>query len=463
VSSVTQARRRAPSRSTGRSPTIAALLSFIWPGLGQWYDRRNREALIFAVPVAVILIALIAWLATASIFDLLVPAVALTFLLIIVADAIWRIVAGFHAAWVTGGSGALTRPATGVTLAVLTIIVLLTHLWASAVAWSLYQAPGRIFAPFAFGPSPSVPAGVDPSTGVAPTPGVTPPAADARMNILLTGVDSSSIRSHALNDTLIVVSVDPKTGQVAMLSVPRDIARFEQPDGTKFTGKINELMTYANNHPKEYPNGGMAALTDEIGYLVGVPIHYYASIDLQGFSRLVDAVGGVTVDNPKPIDDPGYGGWTDHRPIGFHLSAGVHHLDGQTALAYARSRKGVGDNDFTRARRQQQLLLALRARLTDPSLLPQLPAIIDAGSRVVQTNFPQDRLSQMLEIASKVTDDNSVKRYVLGPPYAKNPPAGTPGGYQLVPDMDKIAKLSVKLFGADSRYSVAQNGASPAP
>jgi LCP family protein required for cell wall assembly len=240
-----------------------------------------------------------------------------------------------------------------------------------------------------------------------------------------------------------------------MVSFPRDIARFQEPDGSVFRGKINSLMTYAGSHPKEYPNGGLSTLVDEVGYLLGVPIHYYASVDLEGFSKLIDAVGGVTVDNPKAINDPGYGGWTNGHPIGFHLSAGPHHLDGQTALAYARSRKGAGDNDFTRARRQQQILLALRARLTDPAILPQLPSIIDAASRTIRTNFPQDRVAEMLDVGSKITNDDAVRRVVLGPPYAKNAPPGTPGGYQLILDMDRLAKLSIDLFGADSRYTTA--------
>jgi LCP family protein required for cell wall assembly len=455
VSTVSQARRRAPSRSLRRSPTIAAALSFVWPGLGQWYAGRGREALIFAIPVAVVLLALVAWLTRASVFDLLVPGVALTFLAIIVADAAWRIVSGFHAAWASGGPRAFGRPATGATLAILTLIVLVTHVWASAVAWSLYEAPGRIFAPIAVGPDATPSPGPSSTDGLVATPGVTPPPKDARINILLTGIDSSPTRRHALNDTLIVVSVDPTTGQVAMLSFPRDIARFKEPDGSVFPHKINELMTYADNHPKEYPSGGLQALIDDVGYLLGVPIHYYASIDLEGFSRLIDAVGGVTVNNPKAINDPGYGGWTDGRPVGFRLSAGRHKLNGQTALAYARSRKGAGDNDFTRARRQQQILLALRAKLTDPAILPELPKIIDAASRTIRTNFPQDRIAEMLELGSRITDDNAVRRVVLGPPYAKNPPAGTPGGYQLVPDMERFARLSVELFGADSRYAAA--------
>ena len=93
-----------------------------------------------------------------------------------------------------------------------------------------------------------------------------------------------------------------------------------------------------------------------------MPIHYYAAIDLAGFRRMIDLVGGVTIDNPKPIIDPRYD-WLDGRH-GFELSAGKHKLNGANALAYVRSRQGVGDSDFTRARRQQQVLLALRSKLT---------------------------------------------------------------------------------------------------
>ena len=119
-----------------------------------------------------------------------------------------------------------------------------------------------------------------------------------------------------MTDTLIVASIDPVSGDVALISFPRDIARFPTPDGHTYQGKINSLMTYANNHPKQYPNGGLSTLVDELGYLLGSPINYYAAVDLDGFSRLIDAVGGITVDNPRAIDDPTYTGWKDgHRGL----------------------------------------------------------------------------------------------------------------------------------------------------
>ncbi len=285
------------------------------------------------------------------------------------------------------------------------------------------------------------------------------------MNVLLTGIDSSEIRSHALTDTLIVASIDPKTGSVAMISFPRDLARFELPDGTTYNGKINSLMSYAAAHPDRFPDGPFPTLIATLGHILGIPIHYYGAVNLDGFVRMVDLVGGVDVVNQRAISDPVYGGWTDGRPIGFHLSAGPHHLDGQEALAYARSRKGAGDNDFTRARRQQEVLLALRKRVVDPTILPRLPELISVAGDTLRSNFPTDRLSEFLKIA-QAADDSSVRQIVLGPRrYATNPPLSQTGGqYILVPNMDAIAAISVELFGADSRYATAAGpAASPSP
>ena len=117
----------------------------------------------------------------------------------------------------------------------------------------------------------------------------------------------------------------------------------------------------------------MAALTKEVGYLLGVPVDYYASVDLDGFRKLIDRVGGVTVNVQTAINDPVYGGWDTPGKIGFKISTGKHTLDGETALAFVRSRKTLGDSDFGRAARQQQLLVALQRKLVDPAMLPNLP------------------------------------------------------------------------------------------
>jgi len=99
--------------------------------------------------------------------------------------------------------------------------------------------------------------------------------------------------------------------------------------------------------------------------------------------------------------------------------------------------------------------------MTDPAMLPKLPSILAAAGDTLKTNFPASRLSEMLELARSIEDDD-VERIVLGPPYATNPNDGS--GYILVPDMEKFAKASVRLFGEDSRYFEPTSGAaSPAP
>lgn len=385
--------------------------------------------------------------------QLLTPSTALTVLILIVLFGVWRIVSMGDALSTAGRRGGWRRPVPVGSFLALAAIVVVTHLAAASLAWSFYDAGKKIFinvtdpdvTPVASSGVPSIIPGFGPPGTPAPSDALPP-----RINILLAGIDSSPTRTHALTDTILVVSLDPTTGQMAMVSFPRDMARLPTPDGNIYPDKINSLATYADSHPELYPGGGMVALTTEVGFLLGAKIDYYASVDLEGFRKLIDRVGGVTVDVTKAIDDPVYGGWDTPGRIGFHLTPGWHDMDGETALAYVRSRKGVGDSDFGRARRQQQLLVALQHKLIDPAMLPNLPGILQDATQTLKTNFPPDQLSEMLALARK-TDETSIQRFVLGPPYTSHPV--NLKTYILVPDMARIAKLSITLFGADSRYS----------
>jgi LCP family protein required for cell wall assembly len=447
-----RARRRA------RSPYAAASLSFVWPGLGQAYAGRGRAALLFAAPLVAIaaVVAIQALASPARLAALLIdPSSALTILILVLLLGAWRLLAIGDA--MTGGAARSPwrRGRTGVLFAVLAAGVLAVHLPAAYLAWAFYDAGSRIFV--SSGPDrtprPSTAPGAttNPDDEYLATPLATPADEAERINILLTGVDSAETRSHALTDTLMVVSIDPETRNVAMISFPRDISNFPLSDGRTFRGKINSLMTYARLHPDEFPAGPMPTLIRELGYLLGTPIHYFAAVDLAGFRRMIDVVGGVTVDNPRAIDDPAYD-WLDGTR-GFRLPAGVHTLDGRTALAYVRSRQGAGDNDYTRARRQQQVLVALRAKLTTPAMITRLPDILDAAAETLKTNFPSDRLGEMIALGQGISDD-AIRSLVLGPPYATHPPTSETGGvWTLQLDLERIAKLSIELFGADSRYA----------
>jgi LCP family protein required for cell wall assembly len=348
--------------------------------------------------------------------------------------------------------------------------MLVIHGGAAYYAWSFYQAGSRIFVGSvnpdqSMEPSPTE----DWDYGFGQQPFETPSApvtGKPRLTILLTGIDKNTDRTHSLTDTLLVVSIDPNTHTVAMVSTPRDVSEFLLPDGRQYNGKINSLMSWANARPELYPEGGLAVLARTISNLLGVPINYYAAIDLDGFERIINEAGGVDVTVSRAITDGRYD-WLDGSERGFYLSKGDHHLDGRTALAYVRSRQGTGDSDFTRAARQQQLLLALRAKLTDPSMFTKLPSLLDAAADMIRTNFPNDQLSTMLDLA-RVIGDDSFTRIVLQPPtYSYHPPTNTTNGtYILRLKMDAVAQLSEDLFGTDSRYFgtvAATPTGSPAP
>jgi len=236
-----------------------------------------------------------------------------------------------------------------------------------------------------------------------------------------------------------------------MLSVPRDTSEFPLYFGGVFHGKINALMTWAYLNPKATPDAPVDTLTKELGFLLGVPINYYAAIDLANFEKVIDLVGGVDVNNANWINDPTYG-WLDGSPPGFQLSPGRHHLDGSLALAYVRSRQGVGDSDYTRAARQQDLIVALAKRMASPAMIAQLPSILGAVAGAIKTDLPSDRLPDMVQLASGF-DLANITKIVLNAPYNYHPDSSTTGGiWTSRLHMDRIAALSVKLFGSDSRY-----------
>lgn len=439
--------------------SVALLLSFLWPGLGQWYQGRRRTAALYALPVLAIVLVIVLQLVggiEAFAASLLDPTVALTLVILIFLLAAWRLISMADAVVSARSRDRVRYQVIGPIFAILGAVVIATHAWIGSVTWAFYDAGSQIFvgqvAPDATPPQAPSPSSTDNSVDFQATPFPVPSTvASHRITVLVTGIDSGHGREHALTDTLMLVSVDPDTNKVAMLSFPRDVSHFPLYNGGTYAGKINSLMTYARLHPKQFPDGGLPTLAQEIGFLAGVPVQYFAAINLDGFQKAIDLVGGVDVVNPKPIDDIHYD-WFDGTH-GFHLAAGPVHLDGRIGLAYVRSRFGAGDSDFTRAARQQQVLAALRKKMVTPAAIARLPDLIKALGSSVRTNYPVSDVSRLLTIAGKVTDDTTFKK-VLGPPYAVHPPTNTTGGvYTLILDMDRIAKLSVDLFGADSRYA----------
>lgn len=444
------------------SPSLAAFLSFLLPGLGQWYAGRRRVALLFAIPVIVAVLVTgfsVRWDVTVLVARLFSPRFALAALAVVALAGLLRLLSIVDAVMSAREAaayipGARPRRSGRPVALLLGVIALAAHVAVGNVIWSFYQAGSTIFVAQPGGPenpAPGAPPSPEPGStpaGSGATPSPTPfPVPDSRLTVLFTGVDSGPGRTHALTDTLLVASIDPATNDVTLVSFPRDLARFPLADGSRYDNRINTFLQYAANDPERYPEGAMPALAQELGHLLGIRIDYYARIELSGFEQMIDLVGGVDIDNPRTIDDPFYG------VDGFYLPAGPQHLDGATALKYVRSRRGAGDNDFTRARRQQQVLLAVRGRMSDPAVLGRLPELLAAASQTIKTNYPAENVTALLGLAQLPADDD-VDSYVLGPrKYAERPPPEETGGaYLLTLKLDAVAELSVQLFGHESRY-----------
>ena len=268
------------------------------------------------------------------------------------------------------------------------------------------------------------------------------PEPDERVTILLVGIDFLPGRTHALTDTMLVATLDPGSGRGAMISVPRDLYGVPLGDGRTYDEKLNSLLTRAAADQHTYPLGGPASLKTAIGELLGTTIHYIAAVDIEGMKAVIDAVGGVDVTVDRAIFDPD----SNAMPGGFRLEPGRHHLDGELALAYVRSRAGAGESDFTRAERQQQLLAAIGAKLTAGNLMLTLPGLLDAVKESVASDIPSHRLTD-LAAAVEDADLAEIERVVLSPPDFVTPEPFSAAGYILHPNLEEIRALSDRIFG----------------
>jgi LCP family protein required for cell wall assembly len=419
-----------------RRRLLGAGLSAVLPGLGQLFNGRRQLAAIFLIPSLVVLGVIFLIVRTQSPARLAAwvadPAVLSIVLTLNLAFLVWRLLAVGQAFLDTRWQGPTGR------LGIIGVIVIgLLVALPQGIVWRYGTALGdtfeRVFSGAVLG------AEGTPADGR----GGEGPAGDDRINVLLIGVDKETGRSATLTDTMMVVSMDPVGGSISMLSLPRDLVNVPLGNGDDFGPKLNSLMSYAERNPDDFPEGGVATLQSAVGALLGIDIHYYARIDFHGFVDIVDAVGGVDVKVKDGISDPDYPRF-DGQPKGWSISAGPHHLDGVNALAYARSRKAAGESDFTRAARQQQILVALRDAVTkDGSLLWELPQLLGLVGDLVTTDIPVNRLPALAAVVDEITD-GSITRAVIRHPLVDS--QSTRYGSSLVPDIPAIQDMARKLF-----------------
>jgi len=222
-------------------------------------------------------------------------------------------------------------------------------------------------------------------------------------NILLLGKDVDDGGSgDGRTDTMIVVSVNSDTQTASMISLPRDL----------YVYMPNRIMSRLNT---AVSLGGVELLEQAILYNFGIPIHYHAQVDFNGFKQVVDLLGGVEMAVSCPLQDwrlisPGLDPTLEENWEQFRLDAGMHQMDGDLALWYARSR--LTTSDFDRGRRQQQLLQAMLNQSVDLGLMAKVPELWSAFSNVVETNMDIGRILQMASIAPGVRN-NGVQHLYL--------------------------------------------------
>ncbi|WP_354230296.1 LCP family glycopolymer transferase [Arthrobacter bambusae] len=296
---------------------------------------------------------------------------------------------------------------------------------------------------------------------------------DGRYNFLMMGGDAGDDRTGRRPDSLSVISVDAKTGESAIISVPRNLqnAQFSEgspmreiyPEGYNCGDEclINAVNTeVTNNYQNLYPgvaDPGAQATLEAVSGTLGITVQAYVLVDMDGFAKLIDAMGGIRIKAggwvpiSGPVTDEANG--IHGMPDGW-IPAGDQHLDGFHALWYGRSREFV--DDYARIARQQCVQQAMLKQLDPATLLTKFEDIANAGTKVVDSNISSNQLGSFVDLALK-SKNQPVKRLTIGPP-------DFDASFSTVPDFDLIhSKVQEVLASSNAPKAddavVSHNGA----
>ncbi len=460
------------------SAVVAALLSFLWPGLGQGWVGSRRRALLFAAPMMLFLglgvLVLLVQGKARTLGLLLQPSVLLLLLAINLALLIYRVFAivdAYRAAsrrWPPLPEH--HRAAIGlVALGGVLGITLLMHGWLGFIGFKAYDTVVAISHPFS-SPTPiplaSLAPGETPGPTAKPTPIPTPEPAwgdNGRLDLLLIGGDAGVGRYSLRTDTMVILSVDIATGRAALFGVPRNLVNVPLPDGPAqhftcgcYPDLLNSLYRYAQAHPEIFPGTdeerGYRAVQEAIATMTGLEIDGEVVVTLSGFVRLVDALGGLDMTAKDSVYDTQYPDPLTGRDVTISISRGFHHFDGWHALAYARSRHQ--DNDYNRMNRQQEVLRALRAELDPCTLIPRIPELLDIAKDSLWTNIPIDRLPDLFAVGAHV-QAGEIASYQFWPPQINE--------YLNAQSLERIRLMVVTTFFGPAPSARPAPSGTPAP
>jgi len=282
-----------------------------------------------------------------------------------------------------------------------------------------------------------------------------------RYNVLLMGSDSGKGRFSLRPDSMTVLSVDRATGKSALISLPRNLQNVPFPEDSPMRQLypygfnceeclLNAVYTFASGRPDLYPDSddpGMDATIEAIEGVTGLKINYHILINMSGFDKLVDAVGGVEINVKDRVAIDGVG-----RPISGWIEPGVQLLDGRETLWFARSRTGT--NDFTRMGRQKCVMNAMLQQLSPQKVLFNAEKLSASSKEMLETDIPASELDLFIELALKTRGTKIVTTSFV-------PPLINTGN----PDFAKIRELVAETIAKTETADEApgQGSAEPGP
>ena len=407
------------------------LLGFVLPGSAQVL-AGNRRLGRFGLGATFTLLALVVLALIGSLFGVkfivdLLNTLTSFFVpqILIVAYAVLWLILGFDTLRLTR----LVRVSPGWRVPVAVLSVVLTLLPVAVAAWAvptLNAARGLIDVTF-----------VNKAPSVAPV--------DGRYNILLLGVDPGADREGMRPDSISLVSVDAETGQSIIVGLPRELTEMPFPEtspmyevhpngfcmgpnafgdygGCLTMGYLNGIYSevevvndpqysylYEGMYPDAVSRGsspGIEAMKDAVTGATGLTVQFYVLIDMDGFSSLIDALGGVTIEVMQPIpiggyEDPYTGEWIAGDA---YIEPGVQTMNGELALLYARVRHGLANGDYDRMEHQRQLQTAILAQMSPANVLMRFQEIAGTGAAIVRTDIPESMLGAFVDLATKAKD-----------------------------------------------------------
>jgi len=267
-----------------------------------------------------------------------------------------------------------------------------------------------------------------------------------RVNIMLLGIGGEGHDGPWLTDTMMLASLKPSTSQLSLISIPRDLV-------TPINGwqKINSIDAYAE---QKQPGSGGPATAAAMGQLLQIPVQYYVRLDFNGFARIIDELGGITVNVENTLDDyqypidgqednPNYYARFEH----LHIDKGPQTMDGALALKYVRSRHayGVEGSDFARARRQQLVLEAIKDKLLSAQILLNpvtVSKLVNEFSQDISANLNVWEMLRLWDLVKNIDQKTIINKVLSNAPDGfLVAGTGEDGAYILTPSSGNFADI----------------------